>query len=143
MLKKTKLLFGAGILSFAALSPLSVEATPQSGTFAPTIETNVVQILHRRFHRHYGCAVCGCACPSEWTSASDDRHYGRYDRSYSQGYEYDPRYFRSYYRDYDQMRPHYDSFSPYYDDERRLYYRTTYSREYKDDQPYYRVLIGK
>jgi hypothetical protein len=58
MLRKTALLI-AGIvgLAFAALAPVSSEAAPANGAFAPNVETGVVQVVCVR--KSSGRVVCG------------------------------------------------------------------------------------
>jgi hypothetical protein len=134
MLKKMELIVGIGILSFSSLFPISSKAVSLSGTFAPAMDANVVQVLHRRALAYCGRPVCGCVCLRGCIATGDAGEYKTYD--------YDRLYYKSYYREYRYMHPDYNSYSAYYDDEQRLYYRSYYRDDY-DGPPYFRVLIGK
>jgi hypothetical protein len=95
MLRKIAFMIaGAGGLSLAALSPVPGEAASVhlNAGIAPQVDSDVVQVRHRRCHRRWNS---GWGCRYNYTNP---QYYS---------YSYQPNYYRPYY----SYRPYY---RPYY-----------------------------
>jgi hypothetical protein len=85
MLRKIALLIAATVgLAFAALAPVSSQAAPANGAFAPNVETGVVQVVCVR--KSDGRVVCGFYDPYGNFHEGGERYEG--ERRYEGGYGY-------------------------------------------------------